>query len=163
MVYMKKLPLYSNSVMKLFNCPFCNSWHRSTLYSIEVCLCETASAAKTVGPIPYNSVSVPTPWAVAGPHGQLASIIFCEGWCKTWNSVVALTLKKELGWNANRGGDSPHTRYTTDVDRYYYITRWNMPYILGSTYLNFPIQFSTLVRPIEEWSLKSRNGRHLYN
>ena len=47
----------------------------STLYSIEVCLCETASAAKTVGPrtVRYNSVSVPTPWAVAGPHGQLAS------------------------------------------------------------------------------------------
>ncbi len=25
--------------------------------------------------VTYNSVSIPTPWAVAGPHGQLASNI----------------------------------------------------------------------------------------
>ncbi len=37
--------------------------------------------------ITYNSVSIPTPWAVAGPHGQLASRIWLQNPI-TWRRLL---------------------------------------------------------------------------
>ncbi len=52
------------------------------IYFLAFRVCVTLLPAAAVGPrdmlvlyITYNSVSKPTPWAVAGPHGQLASFV----------------------------------------------------------------------------------------
>ncbi len=44
--------------------------------------------------IAYISVSKPTPWAVAGPHGQLASteLVALHGKCQTQEALMRCTL-----------------------------------------------------------------------
>ena len=75
-----------------------------------LCVCppEVTSPAAANGPIDmshitYNSVSITTPWAVAGPHGQLASMKMIamvsedkNGIQTAENGRVLITLMKRL-------------------------------------------------------------------
>ncbi len=42
--------------------------------------------------ITYNLVSMPTPWAVAGPHGQLASLNMPKQWFAFQSEVLVITF-----------------------------------------------------------------------
>ncbi len=56
----KWIKLYSSIII------VCRSFHPSMCPSITTSACSSQWT--------YYSVSIPTPWAVAGPHGQLASV-----------------------------------------------------------------------------------------
>ncbi len=84
---------------------------KSTLYSTIICVCVTASVAKTVGPrnmyISYILVSKSTPLAVTGPHGQLASLLYFweTNWCTQKNMLQSLLIsahsKIPCNWVSN--------------------------------------------------------------
>ena len=58
----------------------------------------------------YNSVSIPTPGAVAGPHGQLASlwwVVSLWSFCNSTIQVLVNNVHMSIGWSRSiQNGDS---------------------------------------------------------